>query len=150
MTITTEFAWWSHLAATFIMVGVIWTIQLVHYPLMDRVASEKFVEFEADHQSRISFIVLPTMLVEAALAIWLTLRPPVGISSGVMLICGLLLAGVWLSTFFLQVPMHNRLSKGFDAEAHRFLVHSNWLRTVLWSARGGLLLWLSALLKPIG
>ncbi|HEX2205610.1 MAG TPA: hypothetical protein VHG91_20025 [Longimicrobium sp.] len=48
---------------------------------------------------------------------------------------------VWLSTALLQVPMHGRLERGFDAAAHRRLVATNWVRTVAWTARGVLLLW---------
>jgi hypothetical protein len=48
-----------------------------------------------------------------------------------------LLAGIWASTFFLQVPCHLKLSTGWDAATHRFLVQSNWIRTVLWTARLG-------------
>jgi hypothetical protein len=57
-----------------------------------------------------------------------------------------LLAGIWLSTFLLQVPQHNVLLQGFAEEAHRKLVITNWIRTVLWSCRGILVLWM---LKPI-
>jgi hypothetical protein len=47
-----------------------------------------------------------------------------------------LLAVIWLSTFFAQVPLHARLAKGFDAVTHRRLVLSNWLRTAAWTGRG--------------
>jgi hypothetical protein len=45
-------------------------------------------------------------------------------------------AVIWLSTAFLQSPLHTTLGRGFDPRAHRFLVTSNWVRTVLWSLRG--------------
>ena len=44
--------------------------------------------------------------------------------------------------FFLQVPSHEKLLRAFDRAAHQFLVRSNWLRTLLWSARALLLLFL--------
>jgi hypothetical protein len=52
---------------------------------------------------------------------------------------------IWCSTAFLQVPMHQRLSSGFDAAAHRSLVKTNWVRTILWSARALLALWMLSL-----
>ena len=47
-----------------------------------------------------------------------------------------LLALIWISTGFVQIPLHNTLTTGFDAHAHRRLVTTNWWRTAAWSARG--------------
>ena len=38
-----------HLAATWALVGLIWFVQLVHYPLFSAVAPERFATFEAEH-----------------------------------------------------------------------------------------------------
>ena len=46
------------------MTGLIWTIQLVHYPTFDHVADDHFADFAKFHASRISLIVLPAMIVE--------------------------------------------------------------------------------------
>lgn len=54
----------------------------------------------------------------------------------------MLLAGIWLSTALLQSPNHTELGLGFDLSAHRSLVGSNWVRTVLWSLRGLIVLWI--------
>ena len=55
----------------------------------------------------------------------------------------LVLVGViWLSTIFVQAPLHGRLGGGFDAGLHRRLVVSNWVRTVAWALRGLLVLWM--------
>ena len=48
---------------------------------------------------------------------------------------------IWASTAFIQVPMHNVLGRGFDADAHAHLVSTNWIRTIAWSARAALLAW---------
>jgi hypothetical protein len=56
-------------------------------------------------------------------------------------IAGLVAVGmIWASTVFLQVPCHNRLLSGFDLAAYQRLVSTNWIRTVLWSVRGAVLL----------
>jgi hypothetical protein len=56
---------------------------------------------------------------------------------------GAALVGViWLSTALLQVPRHNQLGAGFDAPAHQALVATNWIRTVAWTARAALMLWI--------
>jgi len=128
-----------HLAATYGMIGVIWMVQLVHYPLFRLVGESSFKEYERDHCFRISFIVVPVMIVElfAAGALFLLVAD----SQRDLAILGLLLLGViWGATFGVQVPCHDRLGKGFDEPTWRTLVRSNWLRTVAWTARGGVAL----------
>lgn len=125
-----------NLLATWYMVGLIWMVQIVHYPLFDRVGSEAFSRYEADHGRLITPIVGVPMLVELVTAILLvvsgsTILPRWASVTGL----GLVIA-IWLSTAFLQVPCHNRLAHGFDADAYRTLVTTNWIRTLLWSARG--------------
>lgn len=132
-----------HAAATWFMVGLIWFVQVVHYPLFDRVGADESPRYAADHQRLTTWVVGPPMLVEALTAAALLLVLPVELRGWAWL--GLaLLAGVWLSTALLQVPQHQALLGGFSAAAYRKLVLSNWLRTVLWSARGMLALGLIA------
>jgi len=133
-----------HAAATVTMVGLIWFVQIVHYPLMARVGREGFARYAASHTRRTTWVVAPPMVVEAALAVVLALRPPVGASAvAAWVACGLV-ALIWLSTAFLLVPLHRRLAIGFDGDVHRRLVSLNWIRTVAWSVRGLLVLvWLS-------
>lgn len=129
-----------HAAATVAMAGVIWFVQVVHYPLFKWIAPERFVDFESEHRRRTAWVVAPLMLIELATALALVLRPPTG---GPRWIPGAglaLLVVVWLSTFAVQVPLHEKLNHGFDAAVHRRLVRSNWLRTAAWTARAALAL----------
>jgi hypothetical protein len=130
----------AHLAATWTMVGVIWFVQAVHYPLFAGVGSAGFVAYAAEHVRRTRLVVAPPMLIEAATAVLLLLRRPVEVPVlWVWVGVGLLLL-IWLSTVFLQVPRHRALGGGFDAAAARALVATNWLRTAAWTLRGGLAL----------
>jgi hypothetical protein len=127
----------THAAATWFMTGLIWVIQVVHYPLFARVGAEGYRDYQLGNQPLISLIVGPAMLVEAlaTAAILLTRR------DGPAFAAAALLAIIWASTAFLQVPMHNALANGFDAQAHARLVDTNWIRTVAWTARGVLALY---------
>jgi hypothetical protein len=126
---------WAHIAATLYLTGLIWVIQVVHYPLMNRVPGDRFVVFHAEHARRISIVVILPMLVELVSAIALVVIRPPGVSVA-LLVAGVVLVGVvWLSTFALQVPLHRRLGRGFDTAAHRALVCGNWIRTVAWTLR---------------
>jgi hypothetical protein len=126
----------AHLVATLFMVGLIWFVQVVHYPLMAGVGREHFVAYEERHRNRTAVVVGPPMAVEGVCTLWLFIAPPHGMGRAVPFIGGVLLAVVLASTVWLQVPMHERLSRGFDTDASRRLVVTNWVRTLGWSARG--------------
>jgi hypothetical protein len=126
----------ANAAATLFMVGVIWFVQVVHYPLFARVGLPAFSAYSIRHTRLTGLVVGPPMLLEAATAVALVVWNPPGISVSLAWTGLLLVAGIWLSTALLQAPRHTALGRGFDPAAHRFLVTSNWLRTVLWSLRG--------------
>jgi hypothetical protein len=134
-----------HAAATLFMVGLIWFVQVVHYPLFADVArlsgQGPFASYEARHTALTTLVVGPPMLLELICAGLLLFLRPQGLPAWSLWLAAALLAVIWLSTALLQVPRHGDLSVGFDAAAHRALVVTNWLRTVAWSARGGLALW---------
>jgi hypothetical protein len=125
-----------HAAATLFMVGAIWFVQVVHYPLFARVGRPDYSAYSIRHTRLTGLVVGPPMLLEAGTAIALVVWTPPGISVSLVWTGLLLVAGIWLSTALLQAPRHTTLGRGFDPAAHRFLVTSNWLRTVLWSLRG--------------
>lgn len=123
------------------MVGVAWFVQVVHYPLFERVGSEAFLTFHAEHSSRTSLVVVLPMAVELVSSLWLAIDPPLSASGEpltVLAIAGAVLAGLtWLITFAGAVPAHSRMSGGFDSSAHRSLMRSNLARTIAWTAHGG-------------
>jgi len=128
-----------HALATWWMAGVIWMVQLVHYPLMALVSEAYWREYEAQHRRRITFVVMPAMLLELASACWIAAHQLAGDGPAWSGLLGLaLVLALWLSTFLVQTPLHMRLSQSFDADDHARLVRSNWLRTLAWSARAGL------------
>jgi uncharacterized membrane protein len=127
--------WWVaalHVAATCAMAGLIWFVQVVHYPLFDRVGPDAFLRYEQAHTSRTTLVVAPTMLVELVTA--LVLLAALSTSRAAWAGAGLL-ALVWASTFFVQVPLHRKLSAGWDPRVGSTLVRTNWVRTGGWSAR---------------
>jgi hypothetical protein len=129
-------------AATWYMVGFIWTMQLLHYPLFDRVGREAFAAYETEHNRRFGLLVGPGIaLVAITSIIQLLTRPP---STPLWAAIGavVLLLVIIVSTALYQAPQHARLSSGFDPGAYQTLVRSNWVRTIAWSLLGLLDLWL--------
>ncbi len=133
----------GHLASTLFMTGLIWFMQVVHYPLFAAVGRAEFSACERRHTDLTTWVVAPPMLVEGATALLLFwLRPPG--AAAWQLGAGLaLLAVIWLSTALVQVPCHEVLCREFDPEVHRRLVSTNWVRTAAWSLRGVLALWVT-------
>lgn len=131
----------THAAATSMMTGLIWFVQIVHYPLLARVPGEAFVAYLAGHQRRVTLVVAPTMAIELVSAVLLVGAAMSGVVSGWAAGSGAVLIGlVWGSTFLIQVPLHSRLSQGKNESLIRRLVLTNWLRTLAWSARMGIAL----------
>jgi hypothetical protein len=126
----------SQVFSTLSMVGLIWFVQVVHYPLYEMVGREGFVEYERCHQQRTTIVVAPLMLLEALTAALLVFWPPNGVKLWMPWAGVGLLAVVWVSTFFWQVPAHQKLAAAFDSATHMNLVQSNWLRTAGWTVRG--------------
>jgi uncharacterized membrane protein len=134
-----------HLIATVFMTGVIWIIQILHYPLFNLVGRENFTAYEAAHTNLITLVVMPAMLLELLLTAMIFFAPPASIPSSLNWLNAVLLSIVWLSTALLQVPQHSILASGFDEKAYKMLVNSNWIRTVAWSAKAviaTLMVWL--------
>ncbi|MCM2372618.1 hypothetical protein [Aporhodopirellula aestuarii] len=137
-----------NLLATWYMVGLIWMVQIVHYAMFDRVGEEAFQRYAVDHARLITPIVMIPMLIEIVSAAGLIAVSPASVPRLWMVIGFALVVVIWASTVFLQVPCHSRFAEGFDMQVYRRLVATNWIRTVAWSVRGGLMaFWLWRMLQ---
>jgi len=123
-------------AATWAMVGLIWMVQVVHYPMLVRYSEAVPADAAADHQWRISWVVGPLMAVEGVTALVLLVDRPEMLSPLGAWAAAALLGVALLSTVLVQVPLHRRLAEGHDPVAGRRLVATNWVRTAAWTARG--------------
>jgi hypothetical protein len=134
----------ANVASSLVMTGLIWFVQIVHYPLFAVVGAREFADYEKKHSHLTSLVVGPPMLIEAASAISLVFLARGPLASWAVWMGLALVALIWLSTAAIQVPCHARLEAGFDSSVHRRLVRSNWIRTIAWTLRsclGLFLLW---------
>ena len=118
---------------TAMLSGLIWTVQLAHYPAFKYIDEKEFVAFQSFHMRAISYIVMPLMLMELAgsMALIFTAKSYFTLS---LINFGFVVA-IWLATFFLSVPEHNKLMQGKNIDTIHRLVNTNWPRTLLWSAK---------------
>lgn len=126
-----------HLVATASMAGLIWFVQVVHYPLFAMVGTDSFAHYEQRHMSLTSWVVGPLMAVEGVSALLIAAGERDTVGLPLMGLGLVLLALIHASTVFLQVPAHNRLEKGFCPSTAERLVRTNWIRTFGWTARVG-------------
>ena len=131
---------WLNLASTWYMVGLIWLIQLVHYPLFNYVGSEEFIVFHENHKILITPVAGIVMIVELVTSVIILFQPHCGIRNWLSIVGIILLGIIWSSTIFFQIPIHNTLSSKFNENALIMLINTNWIRTICWSVRGIILL----------
>ena len=125
------------------MCGIIWFVQVVHYPLFARSTGDGSEDHARENQSRTSRVVIPFMLAEAATAAAVVAAPPPGIGRAAAIVGAALMGLAWLSTLAVQMPLHARLAtEGHDPRIVGRLVSTNWLRTLAWTIRAGLAAWM--------
>lgn len=123
-----------HTFTCYFMTGLIWIVQIVHYPSFEYIKEEDFLDFASFHQKNITQIVMPIMIVELLSAFYLIKLAPI------FYLNLFLTLTIWLVTFFYSVPAHKKLCLSKEISIISRLVKTNWLRTILWSARTLLIL----------
>lgn len=126
----------ANTAAGLVMTGVIWFVQLVHYPLLALIGPERSTSIAVEHQRRTSWVVGAPMAVEGLTTLGLLARRPDAVWVGWPWIGGVLVAIALGSTVVLSVPLHARMARGEHAGIGRRLVVTNWPRTLAWTLHG--------------
>ena len=134
-----------HAAASMFMVGLIWTIHYVHYPLFVYVGESTYVSFQTAHVERIGKLLFVPWLTEGITLIGIlalailggrkTLRVPAVINGAAMAIV-LVISGFW------SAPAHGKLAAGFDKTVHDQLMTVNLIRALAWTVCGACSIWI--------
>lgn len=124
-----------HFSLTLYMLGIIYLIQAINYPLFALVDKDSFPKYHALHIRQTSKVIAIPMLLEAITLIALLWWGPAYRTQPLFLVTTVLLILIWLVTFFISVPLHNKLSTGFDSLVSHRLVTTNWIRTIAWTIR---------------
>ncbi|MBC8135690.1 MAG: hypothetical protein H8F28_07385 [Fibrella sp.] len=132
----------ANIATSLYMAGVIWTVQLVHYFLFDKVGVDGWATYHRLHSQQMSLVVLLPMVLQLGTACVLASSPPniPALPRWFWFLGAVCVVGTWTITFFVSVPLHAKLGSGFDMGACRALVQTNWLRTLLWTAQATLVI----------
>jgi hypothetical protein len=134
-----------HLAATLFMVGLIWTIHYVHYPLFAYVGESTYASFQAAHVERIGKLLFVPWLTEGITLIGVlalaffgghkALRVPAVVNGAAMAVV-LVISGFW------SAPAHAKLADGFDKSVHDQLMTVNLIRAIAWTVCGICAIWI--------
>jgi len=139
----------AHLATTLFMVGLIWTIHIVHYPLFAYVGESTYIAFQTQHVDQIGKLLLLPWLVEGLTLLCVLLLAFLGnhrdlrlpaFLNGFGMAIALVTSGVW------SAPAHGKLADGFDPDIHNQLMNANLVRTFAWTLCGVSAVWLVACL----
>jgi len=118
-------------AVDFGMLVLIWLVQLIIYPSFEFSDKETFTFWHERYTGLITLVVLPLMLGQLVLTGYQLTQD----RSWSTILCMTLIAFCWIVTFTLSVPAHNQLqAAGNDVEVVKWLVQTNWLRTIAWTA----------------
>lgn len=109
---------------------LIWLVQIVIYPSFLYYNESDLKRWHRTYTGRITIIVMPLMLSQLSLYVFLSYSQP-SFSS----FAGLgLIVMVWAVTFFISVPLHANIDTLADTIITRKqLVRTNWVRTVAWT-----------------
>lgn len=129
-----------HAAATWWLVGLIWTIQIVHYPSFDSIDKVGYIDFQERHMQAMGRLIGFPWLIEGLCVLALFVFAPDNTTRVIAALGGLLELVVILVTINKSIPAHEALQTGYVASAHHTLVNTNWWRTIAWSLRGALAL----------
>ena len=130
-----EIALLANTVATCVMVGVIWFVQVVHYPLLSKYGAAQSTQVAREHQRQTVWVVGVPIAVEGVSTLFLLADRPDGVVIYLPWVGAILLAVALGSTVWLSVPLHSRMASAHDHTVARKLVRTNWPRTIAWSAR---------------
>lgn len=125
--------------STFLLTGLTWYVQLVHYPLFHFIPKADFKQFHLGHVTRTNLIVLTFLPIEVFTSAITAYYGFPGLSHNQWILGFLVSVAICLCTIVIQMPLHAKLSQEKTDEVIDRLVLSHWIRTALWSMRVALL-----------
>lgn len=110
----------------FILVSL---VQVIIYPSFGQIAEEKLKSWHRSYTQKILYFVGPMMFVQSGLIAWQMLNEPL-----LFLADGLLLAGIWINTFLIAVPIHGEIDRDATVKGHlpKLLRVNRW-RSWMWT-----------------
>lgn len=118
------------LMVDFGLVILVWMTQLIVYPSFTYFEEVALGRWHQKYTSNITFIVAPLMFAQVGIITWQLFTD----LHWFHLTSAVLVALVWVNTFFFAVPKHEQITrKNVIRENSVGLAKVNWYRTALWT-----------------
>jgi hypothetical protein len=129
------------LGLTLYMTGMTWSMQVLEYPLFALVGPKEFPAYHRRHNRGLpAFVILPSLAALVS-AVALIFTRPARLPLWASVVVAAIDLAVVAVTAAREAPLHARLDReGYAEPVIRQLVRGNWIRTILWTANGLLLL----------
>ena len=129
--------------------GVLWAMQLMHYPLYSLIGEAEFERYiVANNRAAIAAAIVPAVasIIGAALLCW---RRPAAVPLAAAALALVLALGVLASSLLWQAGIHAELARhGKSLALIERLVATNWVRTVLDTLQLGTAVWMLSRIFP--
>lgn len=138
----TQIVFLTQLVTTLFMVGVIWFVQIVDYPLLALIGLAEAPWYGQRHRILATRVMAVPMLIEWVTSFMLLIDRPAGIEDWMVWTgLGLLMVIAYFTVVTVRTCLR-QLSQDFEPEVHQRLLRVNWIRVWCWSLRGALVVWM--------
>ena len=120
---------------TTLMVGMIWTVHVVHYDLFPLVGADAWDAYEHAHVDRIGKVLFGPWLIEGLCVLVLLLAHPKRMRV-LALVSAFLMLFILIDTVAFSAPAHGVLLDHWDQQTYDGLMTANLIRAWLWTAKG--------------
>jgi len=124
-----------HFLLCIAVTGVVWFMQVVHYPLLTYTNPDKWTEFNEKRRMYTMMLTYPLMAFEALTGFTLILLatqspsyPYLAVSLGILL-------ALLIYTFMYLNPLLKKMTGPADEISHKKFIKLHWVRTIGWSLR---------------
>jgi len=129
------------LVVTILMVGMIWTVHVVHYELFPLVGPQFWDAYEHAHVDRIGKVLFGPWLIEGLCVLVLLLAHPKRMRV-LSLVSAFLMLFILIDTAAFSAPTHGILLDHWDQQTYDKLMVVNLIRAWLWTAKGVVAVWM--------
>ena len=126
-----------------LMVGMIWTVHVVHYDLFPLVGTEAWDAYEHAHVDRIGQVLFGPWLIEG-LCVLILLFAHNKRMRCLALLSAFLMLFILIDTAAFSAPAHGVLLNHWDQQTYDELMIVNQIRAWLWTAKGVVAIWMLA------
>ena len=129
------------LVVTVLMVGMIWTVHVVHYELFPLVGPQFWDAYEHAHVDRIGKVLFGPWLLEGLCVLVMLFAHPKRMRV-LALISAFLMLFILIDTAAFSAPAHGVLLNHWDQATYDRLMVVNLIRAWLWTVKGVVAVWM--------